>query len=318
MVQLLMNSSAALAILLVFCGVVFSANVSNPGPLVIPLWLSGQQELIETGERFTYRQHNGWSERFIDNITTPTIAIYQPKDGQARPAVIICPGGGYQNESIDKEGRWLNSVGVVGIVLKYRLPTGSLRADETPLPLRDAQRAIRLVRSRAKELKCNPDRIGIMGFSAGGHLASAAGTHFDGGQIGSKDLVEQVSSRPDFMLLVYPVISMNADFGHATTRKNLLGSVPGEDLIQFYSNELQVTPRTPPAFLVHAEDDRGVKATNSILFRDALQKAGVPVEMHIYQTGGHGFGLGVDGGEVAAWPALCVEWLKKMKFLVAP
>src|SRR5262249_9499300 len=140
---------------------------------------------------------------------------------------------------------------------------------------------------------------------------------FDDGQSESSDPVEQVNSRPDFMLLVYPVISMNLALTHAGTRKHLLGSAPSEDLVQLYSNELQVTPRTPPAFIVHAEDDRGVKIANSIHFRDALLKAGVPVEMHIYPVGGHGFGLGVSGGGVASWPGRCVEWLKKMKFLVA-
>jgi len=248
------------------------------------------------------------------HVATPTLTIFTPPADRATgAAVIICPGGGYGHVTTVKEGykvaRWLNAAGVTGVVLKYRL------ADYGhPAPLQDAQRAIRTVRSRAKTLRLDPGRIGVMGFSAGGHLASTAGTHYDAGRPGAADPVERVSSRPDFMVLVYPVVSLQDGVGHSGSRKNLLGANPDPKLVTLLSNELHVTPKTPPTFLVHAKND-GVKVANSILFHQALEKAGVASELLVLETGGHGFGLGVSGGEPAGWPARCEQWLAKQKIL---
>jgi acetyl esterase/lipase len=207
-------------------------------------------------------------------------------------AVIICPGGGYVHLAIDHEGyevaRKLNEMGIVAIVLKYRLPSDSTMIDKTIGPLQDAQEAIKLVRENAAAWGVNPNRIGIMGFSAGGHLASTAGTHFTKAVIENK---AGTSLRPDFMILGYPVISFSDSIGHRGSRDNLIGHHPSEELIKEYSNELQVTPQTPPTFLVQAGDDKTVNVENSIHFYEALLRNGVPAEMHLYPHGGHGFGL---------------------------
>ena len=248
------------------------------------------------------------------HVNTPTLAIFlPPADRAVGTGVVICPGGGYGHVTTVKEGykvaRWLNTIGVAGVVLKYRLHDYG-----HPAPLQDAQRAIRTVRARAKTLGIDPGRIGILGFSAGGHLASTAGTHFDKGRPDAKDPVQRVSSRPDFMILIYPVISLKAGVGHAGSRKNLLGSKPDPKLVELLSNERHVTARTPPAFLVHAKNDP-VKVQNSILFHEALAKAGVPAKLLLLETGGHGFGLGTAGGPPATWPEQCERWLAVRKLL---
>lgn len=242
----------------------------------------------------------------------PTLTVYLPaKDKATGTAVVICPGGGYGGLVIEREGhqiaKWLNSLGVAGCVLKYRnRGTGYGH----PAPLLDAQRAIRTVRFRAKTWGINPDRIGIIGFSAGGHLASSAGTHFDKGQADAKDPIDRVSCRPDFMILVYPVISFIEPYSHIGSRDNLLGKNPDPKLIEGFSNERQVTPETPPAFLVHAEDDTVVPVENSIAFYLALKKAKVPAEMHLYPVGQHGFHLAKKGDPVLDWQARCAEWMR--------
>lgn len=247
----------------------------------------------------------------------PSLTICLPAQGKATgAAVVICPGGGYGNLAVDHEGRqvaeWLNSKGIAGFILKYRhRGTGYGH----PAPLQDAQRAIRLVRSRAKEWNVDPQRIGILGFSAGGHLASTAGTHFDSGDKGSADAVEQVGCRPDFMVLVYPVISFTETYTHRGSRKNLLGESPDKQLVESLSNERQVTSKTPPTFLVHTDEDTGVPAENSVSFFLALRKAKVPAELHVYEKGPHGFGLGKPGDAVASWPTRCEEWMRVMGFL---
>jgi acetyl esterase/lipase len=240
----------------------------------------------------------------------PTLSAYLPPANPGGTAVIVCPGGGYTHLALDHEGRqvagWLNSLGVAAFVLKYRLGPRYRH----PAPLQDAQRSIRLVRLRAKEYRLAPDRIGIWGFSAGGHLASTAGTHFDEGSPGAPDPADRVSSRPDFMILAYPVISFVAPFTHKGSRRNLLGDAPDPALVESLSNERQVTPKTPPAFLFHTDEDRGVPAENSIAFYLALRKAGVPAELHIYQRGGHGLGLAPGDPVLASWPGRLADWLK--------
>jgi acetyl esterase/lipase len=213
------------------------------------------------------------------------------------------------------EGRqvanWLNSLGIAAFVLKYRLGPRY----HHPIELGDAQRAIRLVRAQATQFGVAPDRIGIMGFSAGGHLASTAGTHFDAGDSGASDPIEHVSSRPDFLVLGYPVISFTTLYTHQGSLKNLLGEHPDAKLVENLSNELQVTPRTPPTFLFHTNEDKGVPAENSVLFYLALRKAGVPAEMHIFERGPHGVGLALADPALSMWPTLLANWFRERGLL---
>jgi acetyl esterase/lipase len=239
----------------------------------------------------------------------PTLTAFPaPKETATGAAIVICPGGGYRNLSDVKEGsdvaKWLNTIGISAFVLKYRL---GMRYHQ-PNQLLDAARALRTVRARAKEWNLDEKRIGILGFSAGGHLASTLGTHFDAGRADAKDEIERVSSRPDLMVLVYPVITMG-EFAHKGSKMNLLGENPGEDLFKLYSNQLQVTKETPPTFLVHTMTDATVPVENSLLFLSALRKAGVPFEFHLYEQGSHGFGLAPANPILASWAARCADWL---------
>ena len=229
----------------------------------------------------------------LSKVSRPTLAVYLPPAGTANgTAVVVCPGGGYTHLAMTHEGteiaRMLNGMGIAAFVLKYRLPSDETMMDKTIGPLQDAQRAIQLVRERAADWGVNTNRVGIMGFSAGGHLASTVGTHFGKAYIDNKN---NISLRPDFMILLYPVISLNENYGHTGSRVALLGPHPDTNLIRKYSNELQVSASTPPTFLVHAGDDRTVPVVNSLYFYEALQHRGIPAEMHIYPQGGHGFGL---------------------------
>ena len=249
----------------------------------------------------------------------PTLTIYlPPKEKATGAAVVICPGGGYGFLAMDHEGhqiaQWLNSLGVAGFILKYRHRNSGAGYGH-PVPLQDAQRAIRTVRSRANEWNIDPNRIGILGFSAGGHLASTAGTHFDKGQADAQNPIERVSCRPDFMILIYPVISFTEWYVHTGSRQNLLGDNPDKNTLESLSNEKQVTPETPPTFLVHADDDSGVPPENSIYFYLALRKAKIPAEMHIYQRGGHGFGLGKKDSAASGWPVCCAAWMRERGLL---
>ncbi|MBC6989693.1 alpha/beta hydrolase [Hymenobacter sp. BT491] len=229
----------------------------------------------------------------ISNVVQPTLAVYQPEKGKANgTAVIICPGGGYSRLSIDGEGREvaqrLNTMGVTAFVLKYRLPDDLSQVDKSIAPLLDAQQALRMVRQQAAKYGVNPQRVGIMGFSAGGHLASTAGTHFTKPVGDTKD---NTSVRPDFLVLLYPVISFSDSLKHAGSRDNLIGKTPDAAQTKLYSNELQVSAQTPPTFLVHAQDDKTVPVKNSIVFYEACLHHQVPAEMHLYPKGGHGFGM---------------------------
>lgn len=226
-------------------------------------------------------------------VSRPTLTIYPaPKEKANGTAVIICPGGGYSHLAIGHEGaevaEKLNAAGVTAFVLKYRMPSDQTMIDKTIGPLQDAQRAIQIVRQNAAAYSVNPSRIGIMGFSAGGHLASTAGTHYKTALIDNKS---GISLRPDFMILIYPVISCSDAIGHRGSRDNLLGPKADSSLVNEYSNELQVNNDTPPTFLEHSGDDKTVPVANSIRFYEALQQHGVPAELHVYPGGGHGYGL---------------------------
>ncbi len=296
-----------------------SVPVIAAEPQVVPVWPDRGSEADAKGEKITDRSKTDKPDRSIKGVAWPTLTIYAPPADSANgAAVVICPGGGYGSLAIDKEGhdiaRWLNTFGVTGVVLKYRLPKAVQNTADIPLPLQDAQQAIRILRSRASELKIDRQRIGTMGFSAGGHLAATAATHYDAGKADAAEVSGRASCRPDFTILVYAVVSMKPGVGHPTTNNALLGKTPTPEMVELYSNELRVSAQTPPTFLVHAKDD-GVKYENSVLFHEALKKAGVATELQLFDTGGHGYGLGIHGGEVAQWPQRCADWLKTQKIL---
>lgn len=263
------------------------------GTITEPLWVNGAPDA----------KGNSYAD-------CPTLTIFQaPADKRTGAAVIVCPGGGYQGLAITYEGydvaKRLNASGITAFVLKYRLSPY-----RHPIPLQDAQRAIRIVRSRAKEWGVDPGQIGILGFSAGGHLASTAGTHFDQGNPNATDPIDRVGCRPDFLVLVYPVITFRQPLGHMGSCHNLLGNDPDPSVLANLCNDEQVTKDTPPAFLVHTTGDTAVPSENSVQFYLALRKAGIPAELHVYEHGEHGFGLGKGDPVLSTWPDLCIQWLE--------
>lgn len=241
----------------------------------------------------------------------PSLTIYLPDAEQANgTGVVVCPGGGYGHLAVGHEGHeigeWFKARGVTAFILQYRIAPRY----HHPAPLSDAQRAIRLVRARAAEWQLDRKKIGIMGFSAGGHLASTAGTHFDAGQPDAKDPIDRVSCRPDFLILCYPVVSFTTEFTHKGSRDNLLGKDADPKLIEQFSNEKQVNAETPPTFLFHTNEDAGVLPENSVLFYLALRKAKVPAELHIYERGPHGVGLATQDAILGSWPGRLADWMK--------
>lgn len=255
----------------------------------------------------------------ISNVQVPDIAVFLPSKSNATgQAVVVCPGGGYAILAYDWEGtdiaKWLNSKGIAAIVVKYRLPGSKNNIVPYLSPLLDAQRALRLTRYHAQEWNIDTSKVGIMGFSAGGHLASTAGTHFDYGKTDDADSVNHLSCRPDFMILMYPVITFTESTMHKGSKNNLLGENPDPKLVNYYSNELQVKTDTPPTFLVHAGDDTVVPVENSLLFYKALRDKNITAELHIYPTGGHGFSLAINKNDyLQTWTDRCVDWLRALK-----
>ena len=250
-----------------------------------------------------------------EDIDIPSVTIYSPPAERATgAAIVVCPGGGYGGLAAH-EGKpiaeWLNTLGVTGIVLKYRLGPKY----HHPVMQKDVGRAIRLARANAGDWKLDPKRIGVLGFSAGGHLASTAATHFDEGNAAATDPIDRDSSRPDAAVLVYPVITMTEPYTHRGSRQNLLGNNPTPDLVELMSNEKQVTEKTPPCFLVHTTDDAVVPVENSLLFALACRAKHVPVELHVFEHGPHGFGLGTGDPALGEWPTLCAKWLDRHGFL---
>lgn len=239
----------------------------------------------------------------------PTLTVYLPKSNPTKTGVLVAPGGGYQHLALDHEGvqvaAWLNAHGIAAFVLKYRLGPKY----HHPIELGDAQRALRTVRSKADEYGISKDHIGMWGFSAGGHLTSSVGTHFDAGNASATDPIERESSRPDFMVLAYPVILMSRPNGHAGSAKNLLGENPDPALVKFMSSNEQVTPQTPPTFLFSTTDDGTVPVINSVLFYQALVQNHVQAEIHIFRHGKHGLGLAQGDPDLKVWPDLLLHWL---------
>lgn len=263
----------------------------------------GETEIVERGDLL-----------LVSKVQTPTIEVFLPDPAIATgEAVVICPGGGYWVLAYELEGtevaQWWADRGIAGIVLKYRLPTSAAQIEPRLSPLLDAERAMRLVRSRATDWHIDPDRVGIMGFSAGGHLAATLSTQPSHPINSDGDPIDRLSSRPDFSILVYPVISMSAPFAHAGSRLGLLGENPAPKYLRRYSAELQVTPETPPAILIHAEDDEGVPPDHSHVYAEALRAQNIPAEVHLYPSGGHGFGLATGNSNLKDWIEVCHQWL---------
>lgn len=281
----------------------------------------GQVRHDETAETRTVLlwEHGAPGAQGESDDDRPSITIYRTFDAKTPgTAVIVAPGGGYGFLASNHEGRqvanWFNSMGITGLVLKYRLGPRY----HHPIELGDAQRAIRWVRSHAQELGVSPDRIGIMGFSAGGHLAATAATHFDNGNPKASDPVDRVGSRPDFAILGYPVITFEPPYAHSGSARNLLGENPDPRLIDELSNERQVTAETPPTFLFSTSEDTVVPAENSVAFYAALHRAGVPAELHIFEKGPHGVGLDLGDPVLGEWPALLAHWLRARGLLSNP
>jgi acetyl esterase/lipase len=266
---------------------------------VIPLWSGGAPGALGT-----------------DDSDIPVITVYLPRTvAPNTPAVVVCPGGGYRALAANHEGRqvasYLNSLGVAAFVLRYRLGPRY----HHPIELGDAQRAIRLVRSHQADWRIDPSRIGIMGFSAGGHLAMTASTRFDAGNAGAADALDRVSSRPDFAVLGYPVISMTEEWTHKGSRTNLLGDNPDPELAKALSGERAVTRDTPPTFLFQTNEDATVPAENAVYYYLALRKAGIPAELHIFEKGAHGVGLANDDAALSEWSKLLANWLRVRKLI---
>jgi acetyl esterase/lipase len=270
------------------------AAPAKPEPVTITLWPGGAPGALGTAEK-----------------DIPTMKVYLPKKANANGiAVVVCPGGGYGHLAMDHEGKqiaeWLNSFGVAGVILNYRHRG---KGYGYPAPLDDAQRAMRIVRSKSKLWGIDPGKIGVLGFSAGGHLASTVTTLFDKDYGKAGDQIDKSSSRPDFSVLCYPVITMTKPFMHRGSRNNLLGKKADSELAKLMSTDQQITANTPPTFLMHASDDKAVPVENSIAFYTGLIKAKVKAEMHIYEKGGHGFGLGKGQPTAKNWPNACRDWI---------
>lgn len=290
--------------------ITFAFMTSWSQDMVLKVWPNGAPN--DNGIKEPEEKYDGVRVR---KVSVAELYVFLPqKSENTGVGVVICPGGGYGILAMDHEGydmaKWLADRGIAGIVLKYRMPNGNHE-----VPSSDARQAMRIVRANAASWGINPDKIGLAGSSAGGHLASTVGTQFDLGNKNSKDILEQISCRPDFLLLLYPVITFNESFGHMGSRKNLIGETNNSELVEKYSNELHVKPQTPPTFMVLADNDKAVVPRNSIEFYMALKKNNVPAEMHIFAEGGHGFGMHKNNIPTDNWPNLFYNWLTTMKIV---
>ncbi len=295
----------------------FAACSEPPVDTVIPLY---QGEIPNSRpaadvETSGYRGYGTDSIFIIEKVSRPTLTLYLPaKEKATGDAVVICPGGGYWVLAASHEGsdvaKKLQEAGIAAFVLKYRIPNTETMEDKSIGPLQDAQRAIQVVRQNAEKWNIDPDRVGIMGFSAGGHVASTASTHLDKAYI---DNPAGTNLRPDFSLLGYPVISFIDSIGHMGSRDQLIGKAPDEASMLRFSNERRITANTPPAFLVHAKDDDVVKVENSLLYAEALRSYGIPVEVFLYEKGGHGFGMNNPTSD-EKWMGKCIAWVKDGKW----
>ncbi|WP_149276952.1 alpha/beta hydrolase [Pareuzebyella sediminis] len=281
---------------------------------IMPLWPEGKIPNHIISNESEVHERNGILR--VSNVQEPTIEVYLPaKSNATGEAMLIFPGGGYGILAYDWEGtdiaKFLNGKGIAGIVVKYRLPSEVSQTEKHNVPLMDAQRAIRMVRGKAPEFNIRPDKIGIIGFSAGGHLASTLGTHFADKVYEPVDEIDGLTARPDFMALGYPVISFGK-FTHNGSKTNLIGKNPDDQMVAHFSNEKQVNQNTPPTFLVHATDDEVVPVENSLLFYTALKEKGVSATMHVYPKGGHGFSLARADHHLRGWTERLFEWIESL------
>jgi len=289
---------------------------SNAQNTTFQIWLNKIPGQIEDSSYTEKQVLQGNTIEQVSFVTRPTLSVYVPKDLKANgTAVVILPGGGYSHLSMNKEGakiaEWLNSLGITAFLLKYRLPNDKIMKDKAIGPLQDAQQAMRYIRKNATTWNINPDKIGIIGFSAGGHLGATLSTQYDEKTTSENDTT---SARPNFSILIYPVISMRKNISHSGSKTALLGKRPNKKLVNNYSSEKKVNRLTPPTFLVHATDDKSVSFKNSLIYYNALQKHSVPVELHLYEKGGHGFGI-KPKDIVLNWTTDCENWLLNHSFL---
>lgn len=304
-------SKKHLNLLSIFIMNVLINNLISAQNEVIVLWQNGVPDAIINND---YQEIVAEDKGSISKVTTPTLTVYVPKNPNGT-AVIICPGGGYEYLSIQKEGyktaEWFNAIGITAFVLKYRLPNDIIMENKAIGPLQDAQESVRYIRRNASRWNVDPGKIGVLGYSAGGHLAATLSTKFNEKVYENSD---DVSARPDFSLLIYPVISMTSHTTHKGSKNKLLGKDASAALVDQFSTEKLITPETPPAFLAHAVDDKAVIVENSLLYFVRLRESGINAELHMYQSGGHGFGLGKDGTS-KSWTEDCKNWLQANQFL---
>ena len=302
-----------------FIIIFLSLSINSNGQLAkIDLYPEGIQCLNVVKQKIDFDE----SGRIYRKVANPQIWYYPSqklKTGKDKAAVLIIPGGGYEALWIDKEGvdvaKWLNGLGISAFVLKHRIPYWEGKECRSDVALADAQRAMRIIRKNSKKWEVNPKKIGVLGFSAGGHLASTLSTHHDQGIRRSNLEIEKFASRPDFSILIYPVVTMKQPYVHMGSRKSLIGKVPSNEIVEYFSNEMQVKADTPPAILIHSDNDLGVLVENSVNYYLALRKHKIPAALHVWEDGGHGYGLAKGQGSVKDWPNICQNWMIQRKII---
>ena len=296
-----------------------SLSINSNGQLAkIDLYPEGTECLNVIKQKIDYDE----SGRIYRKVGNPQIWYYPSqklKSSKDKAAVLIIPGGGYEALWIDKEGvdvaKWLNGLGISAFVLKHRIPYWEGKECRSDVALADAQRAIRIIRKNSKKWEINSKKIGVLGFSAGGHLASTLSTHHDQGIRRSNLEIEKFASRPDFSILIYPVVTMKQPYVHMGSRKSLIGKVPSNEIVEYFSNEMQVKADTPPAILIHSDNDLGVLVENSVNYYLALRKHKIPAALHVWEDGGHGYGLAKGRGSIKDWPYICQNWMIQRKLI---
>ena len=296
-----------------------SLSINSNGQLAkIDLYPEGIECLNVIKQKIDFDE----SGRIYRKVANPQIWYYPSqklKSSKDKAAVLIIPGGGYEALWIDKEGvdvaKWLNGLGISAFVLKHRIPYWEGKECRSDVALADAQRAMRIIRKNSKKWEINSKKIGVLGFSAGGHLASSLSTHHDQGIRRSNLEIEKFASRPDFSILIYPVVTMKQPYVHMGSRKSLIGNAPSNEIVEYFSNEMQVKADTPPAILIHSDNDLGVLVENSVNYYLALRKHKIPAALHVWEDGGHGYGLAKGQGSIKDWPNICQHWMIQRKLI---